>query len=280
MKKVLILSLVTILLFTAFLLSEGIMASETTETATDSVDSSSVDEDTDEGTIQEESSASEDDSNQGQSSIDENSLDGETLPEGEQSEEDLIEQEEGGNSTGEDSLIIKTSRVSTSDDIIKGSDGITMIKGDVEINAIEGLYYENENRAELEGDVILSHDKGEINSKKMETRINEDRYIFEDEVSMIQHLDDGAFTLESPYLELMKEDNSFKANKGVVIVYNGRTLKGDEVFYNDQEETLELISNVYIEEEDGDWVRSKQAVFYLKTEEFSAEGEVELEIGI
>ncbi|MFP4017486.1 MAG: hypothetical protein ACLFUI_10690, partial [Halanaerobiales bacterium] len=110
--------------------------------------------------------------------------------------------------------------------------------------------------------------------------INEDRYIFEDDVDMIQNLDDGEFSLLSPYLELMKEDNSFKANKGVVIEYNGRTLKGDEVLYNDQEETLELISNVYIEEEDGDWVRSKRAVFYLKTEEFSAEGDVELEIDI
>ncbi len=187
---------------------------------------------------------------------------------------------EGDDQAKEDTLIIKTGHLSSTDGRIEGTKGMALIKGDVEINAEQLIYYEDKKRAEIEGDVVLLHDKGEISSETMEAWINDDRYIFKDNVSMLQNLDDGEFSLESPYLELMKEDNSFTANQGVVIEYNGRILKGEEVLYNDQDQTLELITNVQIEEENGDWVRSERALFYLETEEFTAEGSVELELDI
>lgn len=180
----------------------------------------------------------------------------------------------------EDSLIIKTSYLVRKDDIIESTNGITIVKGDVEIDAEHGLYYRDEKKAEMSGNVVLLHNKGEISSQRMTAWINEDRYIFNEEVLMLQNLDDGQFNLKSKFLELMKEDNSFTARQDVIIEYNERTLKGDEVLYNDQEQTLELISNVYIEEENGDWVRSERALFDLETEEFTAEGNVELEIDI
>ena len=65
-----------------------------------------------------------------------------------------------------------------------------------------------------------------------------------------------------------------------MINYKGRILKGETVFYNEEEETLELIKDVYIEEDNGDWVKSERAIFYLKTEEFVAEGNVELEVDL
>ncbi len=180
----------------------------------------------------------------------------------------------------EETLIIKTGLLKSTDGKIEGTKGMTLVKGDVEINSEQGIYYEDERRAEIEGDVILVHDKGEISSETMEAWINDDRYIFKENVNMLQSLEDGEFSLKSPYLELLKEDNSFTANQGVVIEYNGRTLKGEEVLYNDQKQTLELIANVYIEEDNGDWVRSERALFYLETEEFTAEGSVELELDI
>ena len=187
---------------------------------------------------------------------------------------------EGNGQAEEETLIIKTGLLKSTDGKIEGTNGMTLVKGDVEINSEQGIYYEDERRAEIEGDVILVHDKGEISSETMEAWINDDRYIFKENVNMLQGLEDGEFSLKSPYLELLKEDNSFTANQGVVIEYNGRTLKGEEVLYNDQKQTLELISNVLIEEDNGDWVRSDRALFYLETEEFTAEGSVELELDI
>lgn len=187
---------------------------------------------------------------------------------------------DGDANPAKESLIFKTGKLISRDDKIEGINGATLIKGDVEINSERVVYFEDEKRAEIEGDVVLVHDKGEISSETMTAWINEDRYIFKEKVKMLQELDDGEFTLKSPYLELMQDDSSFKANRGVVIEYNGRTLKGEEVLYNDQEQTLELISKVYIEEDNGDWVRSERALFYLETEEFTAEGSVELELDI
>lgn len=177
-------------------------------------------------------------------------------------------------------LIIRTGRLNSTEGRIEGSDGVVLIKGDVEIKGEKLLYFEKEKRAEISGGIKLTHEKGEISSQSMEAFVEVDRYIFREEVKMLQRLEEGDFNLSSPYLELLKESNSFRANRGVVINFKGRTLKGEEVFYNDQEETLELVKNVYIEEDNGDWVKSERAVFYLKTEEFIAEGNVELELDL
>jgi len=187
-------------------------------------------------------------------------------------EEDMAEKEE--------SLVMKVGHFEKKEEKIIGTGGVIVLKGDIEINAKQLTYYEEEKRAEITNDVHLVHDKGEISSNTMEAWLEDDRYIFQDNVKMVQNLTDGKFNLTSPYLVLLKEDNSFQAERGVVIDYNERTLKGEKVLYNDQEETLELIGNVYIEEENGDWVKSENAIFYLETEEFNAEGGVELEIKI
>lgn len=183
-------------------------------------------------------------------------------------------------SAGKNALIIKTGRLNSTEGRIEGSDGVVLIKGDVEIKGEKLLYFEKEKRAEISGGIKLTHEKGEISSQSMEAFVEVDRYIFREEVKMLQRLEEGDFNLSSPYLELLKESNSFRASRGVVINFKGRTLKGEEVFYNDQEETLELVKNVYIEEDNGDWVKSERAVFYLKTEEFIAEGNVELELDL
>lgn len=187
-------------------------------------------------------------------------------------EEDMAEKKE--------SLIMKVGHFEKKEEKIMGTGGVIVLKADIEITAKESIYYEKEKRAEISNDVHLVHDKGEISSNTMEAWLEDDQYIFQGNVRMVQNLTDGKFNLMSPYLLLFKEDNSFQAKRGVVIEYNERTMKGEEVIYNDQEETLELIGNVYIEEENGDWVRSERAVFYLETEEFNAEGGVELEIKI
>lgn len=191
-----------------------------------------------------------------------------------------VEAEQDGGDVTEETLIIRTGHLKQSGDKIEGTGGITMIKGDVNITGNRGIFFEEEEKAEISGDVLLEHDKGRIESQEMMGWIQQDRYIFEKNVSLIQQLDDGSFDLEAPYLELLTVDNSFQAREGVVIEYNERTLKGNEVDYNDNEQTLSLSGNVYIEEEDGDWVRSETAIFYLDTEEFNADGSVELEIKI
>ncbi|MEJ6951251.1 hypothetical protein [Natronospora cellulosivora (SeqCode)] len=186
--------------------------------------------------------------------------------------------EESSENNLRDSLIIRTGRLVNKDNSNEFREGMTMIRGDIQIESEWGIFYERENKAEIFDNVRLRHSKGEIRSGSMIALLDDDKYIFEDDVRMLQKLDDGEFTLLAPYLELMEEDNSFEANQGVVIDYSGRIIKADDVIYNAQEELMELFNNVYIEEENGDWVKSEKAIFYLDRNEFIAKDGVELEI--
>jgi lipopolysaccharide assembly outer membrane protein LptD (OstA) len=110
--------------------------------------------------------------------------------------------------------------------------------------------------------------------------LDQDEYIFSGEVVLLQLLEEDDFQLETPFLKLLTGDNSFSVEKGAVIYYDQRRLEADLVTYNDQEQTLKLVNNVRIEEENGDWIKSQQAIFYLDSGEFIADGEVELELDI
>lgn len=180
----------------------------------------------------------------------------------------------------EDAIIVKASQVHYKEDSFKGEGGITLVKRDIIARAEEGEYFKNENRAVLVNEVEVEYDKGNVKADKMTALLKVEEYTFNNNVVLKHQLEDGEFDLKSPYLLMYFTDNSFEARKGVVIDYNGRTLKGDNVDYNDQEQLLELSGNVYIEEDNGDWVKGNQAVFYLETEEFTVDGGVELEIKI
>src|SRR5690554_1451619 len=110
-----------------------------------------------------------------------------------------------------DTLIIKTGRLNSTEGQIEGTGGVTLLKEDVEVTGERLLYFEREKRAEISGGVNLVHEKGEITSNYMEAFIEDDKYIFQEEVEMLQRLADGDFNLKSPYLELLKVDNSFQA---------------------------------------------------------------------
>lgn len=185
-----------------------------------------------------------------------------------------------GESSGE-TIHIRAGRLNYMEERIEVRGGITIIKGDNNITAPRGIYFKEESRAELEGDVLLKHSKGEIKSLEMTALLTEDKYIFRRKVELKQQLEkEGGLQLETSYLVLFAKDKSFTAEQGVVISYDQRILKADRATYNDREQTLKLTGNVYIEEESGDWVKSRQATFYLETGEFSADGEVELELKI
>ncbi len=186
--------------------------------------------------------------------------------------------EEAGNADNSEKILIKAGKLHYLDDRYEGSGGVIFIKGDTKVTGESGVLFKEDNRADLSGGVFLEHDKGEIKADRLTAWLKEDRYLFKDRIDLMQKLEEGDFTLEAPELEVMLTEDSFTATKGVVIEYNNRTLNGDTVIYDGQEQTLELTGNVLIEEKDGDWIRCAKALFYLDTEEFLAEGSIELEL--
>ena len=184
---------------------------------------------------------------------------------------------------GKETVHIRPGRLNYTEDRMEMSGGVLIYKsrGDERITAAEGVYYQEENKAVLKGEVVLEHSAGKISSQEMTALLAEDKYIFTENIKLYQKLEDNAdFTLATRHLVLNTADDSFVAEGDVIIHFDNRILKGDQVTYHDPAETLELTGNVLIEEGDGDWMKSDQALFYLKTNQFSAEDNIELELKI
>ncbi|MCG8515445.1 MAG: LPS export ABC transporter periplasmic protein LptC [Halanaerobiales bacterium] len=195
----------------------------------------------------------------------------------------LMSAEADTGATDKETVHIRPGRLYYTEDKMEMSEGVIIYKGEADerITASTGVYYQQENKALLKGEVVLEHAAGTINSAEMTALLAENRYIFTNGVTMEQELEDQTdFTLEARELVLNTNDDSFVAEGGVLIKHNNRVLKGDQVAYNDLVETLELTGNVLIEESDGDWIKCDQALFELKTDQFTAENNIELELKI
>ncbi|AZO93168.1 hypothetical protein [Halocella sp. SP3-1] len=155
-----------------------------------------------------------------------------------------------------------------------------IIRNDIVSKAEEGEYFKNENKIVLRNEVRVEYDKGNIAAEKMSALLETEEYTFNDNVILRCRLEDKDFKLKAPYLLMYFTDNSFAARKGVIIEYNRRTIKGDNVKYNSKKKLLNFSGNVCIEEDNGDWVKGDKAVFYLEKAEFIVGGEVSMEVKI
>ncbi|MFW6268660.1 MAG: LPS export ABC transporter periplasmic protein LptC [Bacillota bacterium] len=190
----------------------------------------------------------------------------------------LYAQEE--NST--DLIRLKADHMSYEENKIIVKKSVKISRNEYDLSSSYAEIYREENRAVLKEGVEVLFKKGNIKSRQMNAYFDEDRFIFEKEVFLEQELDNGnQFDLKAPYLEMFSEDNSFKAENGVIINYNERTLKSEIADYNGKEEKLVLTENVRIEEKDG-WIESNKAEFDMskEVEKFTADGEVELEFEV
>ena len=177
------------------------------------------------------------------------------------------------------SIRLETGYLSREGEKIELSEGVTIEQEDVLLKAEWGTLFRDENKADLHENIEMTYDGGKVTSNIMSAWLEEERYIFEENVVFIQDEDGDDMHLVSEYLELNQKENTFYARDEVEIEDNQRTLRADEVNYIEADEIMELTGNVYIEEEDG-WVRGEKAVFYLDAEEdrFTVEDQVEIEM--
>ena len=177
------------------------------------------------------------------------------------------------------SIRLETGYLNRQGDKIELSNGVIIQQDNIRLKAEWGTLFRDENRAELHENIEMTYDEGEVTSRLMTAWLEDDRYIFEEDVIFIRSQDGDELRLESLYLELDQVENTFYARDEVKIDYNQRILKADEVNYIEADEIMELTGNVHIEEEDG-WVKGEKAVFYLDAEEdkFTVEDQVEIEM--
>ncbi|MCK8825650.1 LPS export ABC transporter periplasmic protein LptC [Fuchsiella alkaliacetigena] len=168
------------------------------------------------------------------------------------------------------------------DDLVELKEGVTIIRGDNEITAEWAELFRDEDKAVLYDGVKLVHSEGEIVGEQLTIFLEDEEYIFENQVELWQRDgedDEDELYLQTSYLELFGEDNSFWTDQGVVIEYDRRLVTGDIADYDGTKRELELLENVHLEEEDGDWIKGPRAVFYFGDEKgFIMDGGIKMEI--
>lgn len=161
------------------------------------------------------------------------------------------------------------------------SGNIVISKGETTIKANSGELIREENKLLLSESVDVDYEDGKVTSNNLTALLKEEDYVFENNVMMNYRLEDQEenMELESDYLKIFGDNNSFNAKNNVLIRYEGRDFKGDNAEYEGEEEILYLTGNVMIEEED-DWVKSDQAKFFLGSEEggYTADGNVRIKM--
>ncbi|MFW6237952.1 MAG: LPS export ABC transporter periplasmic protein LptC [Halanaerobiales bacterium] len=189
-----------------------------------------------------------------------------------------VAQEEDSGEEESSTVQTRADNLEKTDEKLILKNNVVVIRGENRINADRAELFREDERAELWDNVSAEYSQGTVTSRELIAYMDEDRYEFREDVVLNHSTDEGEeMTLETPFLELFTEDNSFNAREGVVIEFQERTLKSDKAEYDGETEILTMVDNVQIEE-DGDWIRSEKAEFDLGAEdEFTAEGSVELE---
>lgn len=181
------------------------------------------------------------------------------------------------------SVYINAERLRYQEDKTILSGGVSIRKSDTHITALRGDLFREEQRIFLEEDVRAEYPDGTVRAGSLNAFLNEEEYIFEEAVLLNYQLsaEKDKLILTSQYLKLFGDNNSFAAENGVEIDYDGQNFRGDKADYNGQTEILLLSGSVEIEE-DGNFIKSDRARFNLAEGEegYTAEGNVELMIRI
>lgn len=160
---------------------------------------------------------------------------------------------------------------------------INIKKNDTVIKAARGELFREENRMELKEEINVDYPDGNVKAERMSALLDEEEYVFENSVVLEYLLEEEEknMILNSDYLKIFGDNNSFNAKNNVVIDYDDKIFKGDNADYNGDEEILYLTGNVLIEEGE-DWVKSDEAKFFLGSDEqgYTADGNVEIKINL
>jgi len=180
-----------------------------------------------------------------------------------------------------DTVYIDADQLEYKDEKTILSGNLVIRKENTTIKASKGELLREENQLKLEENINVEYEDGNVTSNNLTALLKAEEYIFENNVKMDYLLENKEenMHLESDYLKIFGENNSFNAKNNVSIQYEGRNFKGDKAEYVGEEEILYLTGNVLIEE-DEDWVKSDQAKFFLGSEEggYTAEGNVEIKM--
>jgi len=157
---------------------------------------------------------------------------------------------------------------------------VVIIQEDTNLTAGKASFDVDTKIGQISENVKLIKEDITITGETLEAFLNDKRYIFENQVELVQEREDNAgepdnVTWLCQKLEIFTDTKNMTATGEVMISKKDYTITAQEAIYNDAEDKISLTGQVRIEEvENKRQISGDQAVFYIDDDKLEVIGNV------
>jgi len=157
---------------------------------------------------------------------------------------------------------------------------VVIIQEDTTLTAAQASFNVDTKVGQITDSVKLVKEDITINGETLEAFLNDKRYIFENQVELIQEREDSAGEPDNvkwlcQKLEIFTDTKNMTATGEVMITKKDYTITAQEAIYNDAEDKISLTGQVKIEEVENDReISGDNAVFYIDDDKLEVTGNV------
>lgn len=157
---------------------------------------------------------------------------------------------------------------------------VVIIQEDTNLTAGKASFDVDTKIGQISENVKLIKEDITITGETLEAFLNDKRYIFENQVELVQEREDNVgepdnVTWLCQKLEIFTDTKNMTATGEVMISKKDYTISAQEAIYNDAEDKISLTGQVRIEEVENDrQISGDQAVFYIDDDKLEVTGNV------
>lgn len=157
---------------------------------------------------------------------------------------------------------------------------VVILQEDTTLTAGQASFNVDTKVGQISENVKLVQEDIVITGQTLEAFLNDKRYIFENQVELVQQREDDSgepdnMTWVCQKLEIFTETKNMTATGDVMISKKDYTITAQEAIYNDAEDKMTLTGQVKIEEiENNRQISGDQAVFYIGDDKLEVTGNV------
>jgi len=157
---------------------------------------------------------------------------------------------------------------------------VVIIQEDTTLTAAQASFNVDTKVGQITDSVKLIKEDITINGETLEAFLNDKRYIFENQVELIQEREDSAGEPDNvkwlcQKLEIFTDTKNMTATGEVMITKKDYTITAQEAIYNDAEDKISLTGQVKIQEVENEReIIGDNAVFYIEDDKLEVTGNV------
>lgn len=157
---------------------------------------------------------------------------------------------------------------------------VVIIQEDTNLTAGQASFNVDTKIGQITENVRLVKEDIVITGNTLQAYLNDKRYIFENQVELVQEREDNAgepdnVTWICQKLEIFTETKNMTATGEVMISKKDYTITAQEAIYNDAEDKISLTGQVQIEEVENDRkISGDEAVFFITDDKLEVTGNV------